>query len=102
MFGSNAGEPFQAGQFTVSRDLSDTSISVPFGFSGTATYLTDCAATPMASVQFAPGQTLVQIIINPIDDQVAEPTESITVTLITGAGYVVSVPIATITITSDE
>jgi hypothetical protein len=92
-----------SGLFTVSR-TGDTSnpLTVTYTVGGTATPSTDY--TPLTGVVVIPaGAASAPIAVNPLDDQFAEPDETIAVTVNASADYVAASPSqAVITLVSDD
>ncbi|NLX54390.1 MAG: hypothetical protein GXY58_04695 [Planctomycetaceae bacterium] len=88
--GSDAAEPSQSGYFTVSRNTTAGSLSVYYQVdqtASTASYSSDFSAPAMSgSVTFSPGQSSVTLQVTPIDDTLAESSESVVVRLTTGSG----------------
>jgi hypothetical protein len=81
------------GVFTITRSgqlLSAFTVNVDF--SGSAVNGSDYLTIPGTTVTFAAGQLTRDIPITPIDDQLIEGTETVTVTLLAGAGYIVNTP----------
>lgn len=93
------------GTFTVDLGFINTTgsaITVDFTRSGSATHITDYANIG-SSVPIANGQQTGTVTINPVDDALVEGSETVTLTLDAGTGYVVGTPSsATVTITSDD
>jgi hypothetical protein len=79
--------------------------NVAFQLGGTATVGSDYLS-PGTSIRFAAGQASALITVTPVDDTAIEDTETVTVTLLPGAGYkvdgVASRTTATGTITDDD
>ena len=93
-----------AGQFTFSREGStDATITVNFAVTGTGLNGTDYT-TIATSVTFGIGQTTVTIDISALDDALFEPTETVIISLQSGATYTVSslAGTATVSIADDE
>lgn len=89
--------------YTVTRngDLG-CSLSVPLTISGTASSGTDYTAITTTAV-IAAGSTSVTISVDPTDDNIVEPNETIIITLVDGATYDLGVnSSATGTITNDD
>ncbi len=92
-------------QFTITRVGSAASaITVNYTLSGSATHGTDYTNNPPAgSVTLAPGDASTNIIVMPIDDSTAESTETVTLTVDAGVGYVIGSPSSrTVAIVDDE
>ncbi|MDB6124185.1 MAG: Calx-beta domain protein [Pedosphaera sp.] len=91
------------GQFTITRtgDISG-SLTVNYTMGGTATNGVDYVTLP-GSVTFLPGATSTNITLVPIDDSVAELTETAILSLSAGANFSVTAPAsATIQILDNE
>ena len=94
-----------AGTFTISRAQGDTnsSVSVQLAFSGTASNGLDYVASATNSILFGPGVLSRTVAITPVNDSLLEGSETVTLTLLPGAGYTVgAASAATITIFDDE
>jgi hypothetical protein len=87
--------------FTLTRGASTVgSIVVNLTWTGTATYGTDYTVTPSSGSLSANGQqltmadgvTTVTLTVTPIDDQAVESTETVILTVASGAGYLVGSP----------
>jgi Ca2+-binding RTX toxin-like protein len=78
-------------------------VQVNYSFGGTATFGQDYIA-PLGSVTIPTGATTAIIPIQIIDDELFDPNESITVTLLAGQGYTFSraASSATVVIVDDE
>lgn len=102
----NATEAGQdRGTFTVSLNANATgSTGVSFSITGTANHAGSDYTPLLASpVTVAPGTRTATLTITPVNDNLLEGDETITVTLASGANYVVGTPSsATITIFDDE
>ncbi len=91
------------GTFTITR-TGDTSaaLSVNYTLSGTASNGVDYVTLPGVAVLPA-SASAVEVVINPIDDSVAELTETVVLTLAPGENYVVAPPAsATVVIVDNE
>ncbi len=108
----NAAEtlPTQApdtGTFTVYRtpSISATSLTVYYAISGTATNGMDYTALT-GKVTIPAGADSAPIVVNPIDDNLREGAEKVTLTLIqcpTGGCYIIGNPsVATVTIADND
>ncbi len=88
--GTGAAEPSQSGYFTVSRNTTAGSLSVYYQVDQTASsasYSSDFSApSTSGSVSFSPGQSSVTLQVTPIDDTLAESSESVVVRLTTSSG----------------
>ncbi|MBO1048752.1 MAG: hypothetical protein HEQ10_13875 [Dolichospermum sp. DEX182a] len=84
---SNAKENSTPGVFTLSRsgDFSN-SLIVNYGISGTAINGTDYSNLS-GSVTFAAGSATATVVVNPLDDNLYEFTESVTLALVSGTTY---------------
>jgi hypothetical protein len=100
---SQAGEPNNTGTFTVARTGSTTtSLTVSYTVSGTATAGSDYVSLP-GTVTIAAGASSATIAVTPIDDTLAESTETVVVFLSFGVGYSVGSPSsATVFITDND
>lgn len=87
-----AGETFNTGQFFLSRTgLTNAPLTVTLQVGGTASPGPDYAAL-RTNLTFFAGWATTNITINPIDDALAEFTETIVVTVVSGSGYEVGTP----------
>lgn len=84
---SASEEPGNPGAFTFARSSGDTALTVYFTLAGTATQGTDYADLG-GSVTIAAGATSAQVAIQPVDDGLAESSESVTMTLASADTYV--------------
>jgi hypothetical protein len=91
------------GTFTITRSGSTFSaLSIIFNVGGSATPNSDYVALT-SPVTLAAGMASTNLTVVPIDDSIAEPIETVIVTLASGANYVVGSPAsATVTITDDD
>lgn len=92
---SGLAEPADGSSFYVSRLGSTGNLAVSYTVSGTATNGTDYTLLP-GTVTIPDGSTGVDIPVSPLDDSLAEGTETVTLTLSSGAGYGVEAPSATL------
>lgn len=85
------GAPANPGQFTLSRAGGDatTSLTVTYNVGGTATAGVDYSALS-GTATFAAGATTTTLDVSVLDDTMAEPTETVTVTLTGGPSYQLS------------
>ncbi len=103
----NAAEPATNGLFTVTRSNGNAAqnmaaYTVNLSIGGTATNGVDYASIPV-TVTIPANQTTVTIPVTVIDDSVLEGNETVVVSLLSGATYVVGAPAAaTVTIADDE
>jgi hypothetical protein len=82
------------GTFTISRNGdSSADLTVLFTLSGSATNGTDYGPNVL-SATIPAGSSGVDVVITPIDDTQAEPTEDVVLTLLTSASYDVQSPVA--------
>lgn len=98
----NAAEPATPGQFTINR-LGDTaaSLTVNYTISGTASNGVDYIFLP-GTVTIPAGESNAVVTVMPIDDDIPEPTETVVLTLASGAGYgVLSSRSATVNLADD-
>ena len=86
----DATEGGAAGAFRLTRTETSNNLSVHLSASGTATPWSDYPF-PMAAT-FLDGHATVDVTIAPTNDSASEPTEAVTLTLITGIGYTVGSP----------
>jgi subtilisin family serine protease/Ca2+-binding RTX toxin-like protein len=83
-----AGEPANNGQYTLSRTGSTASaLTVNVAMGGTATNGADYTTIP-ATVTFAAGAATAVVNLSVIDDTFAEGTETATLTVLAGSGYI--------------
>jgi hypothetical protein len=101
--GPPAAEAGIVGTFTITRTGSTTGIlNVSYTISGTATGA-DYNPTLTGTVTIPDGFASIDLIFAPVDDAVVEGTETVILTLASGAGYTVGTPdAATITITDND
>ena len=92
-----------SGTFTISRSgNTGDDLVVQYNISGTASPDIDYDPIP-ESIIIEAGSTTATIVITPIDDSLAENDETVSITLISDADYIVSASdMATVTIESDE
>ncbi len=88
------------GVFTFTRTTTGTPLTVNYTMSGTATSGADYLALP-GSVTFGPSDTSVDVTVTPVDDNIAEPTETVILTINDSPEYQHGGP-ATITIADNE
>jgi acetyl esterase/lipase len=101
---ANASEAgLDAGAFTVTRGSATAgAISINFTLSGSATSGSDYAALS-GSVSIPDGQSSASIAITPVQDALVEGDETVSLTLVAGAGYTIGTPsTGTITIADDD
>jgi hypothetical protein len=84
----NASEAGDPGQFTFTRDLTDTAITVDIAISGTAINGTDYQTIP-TTVVFGVGVGSVTVDVIADNDTTSEGDELVVVTILDGAGYTV-------------
>ena len=93
------------GDFTVSLSAinnTGSDIEVNYSVGGTATPVDDYDALT-GTVAIPTGQTSATIIVDPNDDNLTEPTETVEVTLDAGTGYTIGTPnTATVNIISED
>ena len=92
-----------SGSFTVSRGIaSDLPLTVNVTIGGTGRNGVDYVTIPNV-VTIPGGAASVTVTITPIDDTLLESNETVTLTLLSGFGYIVGSPSAgTVTIVSDD
>jgi CARDB/Bacterial pre-peptidase C-terminal domain/Calx-beta domain/FG-GAP-like repeat len=99
------GAPANPGQFTLSRAGGDatTSLTVTYNVGGTATAGVDYSVLS-GTATFAAGATTTTLDVSVLDDTMAEPTETVTVTLTGGPSYQLSPSntAGTVTITDND
>ena len=98
--------------FTFTRDSILDIMTVNFAITGTATFVTDftqslagafSGSPGIGSVAFGYGQSTALVFIDPKQDQLVEPNETVTLTLLPGSNYVPTGPdTATATIIDDD
>jgi hypothetical protein len=89
---ASAGEPANPGSFTFSRNGPTTAaLTVNIAVSGSATSGTDYTSLG-TTVTFAAGSATATKTVSPIDDAVAELTETVVATVVAGTGYVIGAP----------
>jgi hypothetical protein len=98
-----AGEPTASGVFTISRSGGVVDpLTVFFSVTGTASNGTDYASVPSQAVIPA-GTNATALVITPIDDDLVEGPETVSVTLSTNSSYALGSPAsALITIVDNE
>ena len=99
------GSPGLNGAFTISRVVGNTnsSVTLQFVFSGTASNGVDYTASATNSITFAADEVSRTVTISPIDDALVEGNETVVLTLLPGAGYTVGASnAAAVTIYDDE
>ena len=99
----NASENNTSGVFTLGRSGdSSGSLTVNYTIGGTATNGTDYSSLSGA-VTFAAGSATATVAVNPINDNLYEGNETVTLTLATGTTYTLGTnSTATLTITDDD
>ena len=96
--------------YTFTRSDSDGALTVNFSIGGTATNVTDYAASgaatytpPTGTVTFADGSLTATVTVDPVGDTTVEPDETVILTVTAGTGYTVGAPAsANGTITNDD
>lgn len=86
----NAAEANQdPGTFRISRTGDDTAeaLTVNYTIGGTATNSTDYTPNLTGTAVIAAGQTSVDVVITPVDDDLVESSETVVLTLVDGADY---------------
>lgn len=94
-------EPTTASSFYLSRETTAGALSINYAISGTATNGVDYQ-TLSGVATIADGQTGVDVTVTPIDDALAEGTETVTLTLAPGTGYGAEVPSATLYLNDND
>jgi hypothetical protein len=93
------------GNFIISlASVAEADITITYSLSGTADNNTDYAALPGA-VTIAAGETIANVVIDPIDDSVVEGAETVILTLIDiagGPGQISGTPSASLTIADND
>ena len=88
----NAAEPSDAGMFTISRTGgTGSALNVSVSVSGTATANADYTAIS-SPVTIPAGAASKTVAVTPLDDIVPEPSETVILTISSGAGYAVGSP----------
>ncbi|MBA2481214.1 MAG: pre-peptidase C-terminal domain-containing protein [Planctomycetes bacterium] len=98
---NEAGDP---GTFRISRPAAmGSALTVAYQISGSAGNGSDYASLP-GSVAIAAGASSATVTVSPLQDSVFEGSETVTLTIVAGSGYVLgSAPTtATVTISDDE
>ena len=91
-----------SGAFTLTRN-GDTSLALPINFAVTGTAANGSDYQTLTSpVTIPPGASSVVIPVVPIDDSVAEPVETVVLTLTSGAAYIVEGAPATVSIIDND
>ena len=97
------------GTYRISRDSSSGSLSVQLALSGNASasdYVLSnniSVSGSTATVAFADGQSFVDVVLNPVDDTIAEFDETLTLALNSDAAYILgSNTSATVTIAAND
>lgn len=85
------GDPRDTGRFTVTRSSGSAALTVRFRLAGTATAGVDYAAVG-SSVLIPAGAASADIEIVPVDDGLAESSESVVATLLIDGSYVLGTP----------
>lgn len=100
---SAAGEPGNGGLFTVSRSYASASpLTVSLTAGGSATAGADFTALP-ATVTILANQTSATVSVTVNDDALVEASETVVLTVASGAGYTVGSPTsATVTIADND
>ncbi|MBL9146096.1 MAG: choice-of-anchor D domain-containing protein [Verrucomicrobiaceae bacterium] len=89
--------------FTLTRSATAGSLTAGYTLSGTAAEGSDYSVASISNVTFAPGSATATVVIDPTADTVAEPDETVTLTLSSSAAYSLGTPSAfTGTILNDE
>ncbi len=83
---ADAAEGGNTGTFVISTSSTTSNIVVGYTISGTAS-AADYTPTLSGSVTLTPSSPSVTIVITPIDDDVFEGNETLTLTLLEGSGY---------------
>lgn len=97
-----------AGVITVTRSGSTAlPLTVSYTAGGTASFLVDNQAsvlpTPLGKVTFAPGDSTTNLTILPIDDSIAELSETLTLSVAPSPNYSIGIPgSATVTIADND
>ncbi len=98
---SSLGEPTDGSSFYISRSGSTGSLVVNYTVAGTAINGTDYSQLS-GTATIPDGASGVDISVTPLDDALAEGTETITLTLASGAGYGIEVPTATLYLADND
>ena len=86
--------------FLIVRSGGFGALTIPLGFSGTATFGADYTSTHSGTLTLPTGVRSAIVTVTPVVDAVAEAQETIVLTLGAGAGYTVDTASATVTILS--
>lgn len=92
------------GRIRLTRSGGDLSrpLTVTYALGGSATPGSDYRPLT-GTLTFAPGVTMLRLLVTPIDDAVVEPTETVVVELRPGAGYMAGAsPRGSVSLTSDD
>src|SRR5258705_6854426 len=88
--------------FTISRETpTDTPFTINYTLTGTASNGVDYV-TNILSVTMPAGETDVLVVITPVDDGLGEPTETVTLTLLSSADYNIASPAAATAFIADN
>lgn len=99
---AGVAEPDQTGAFTITRSgPASGELTVALVTGGSAVAGEDFAPLP-ASIVFADGQVIAVITVTPMDDTIAEPAETIALTLQPGGGYTITTATAEVTLSDDD
>lgn len=102
--GTNPAEPATNGNFTLTlSEASTAAVTVTYTLSGSATEGVDYTDVESGSITITIGETTADLAQNIIDDNIADPGETIIITLNTADNdYIVSSNTATLTIADNE
>ena len=99
---TNINENNTSGVFTFSRSgNTSSSLAVNYTIGGTATNGTDYGSLS-GTVTFAAGSAIATVVVNPIDDNLYEGNETVTLTVVEPISYTWQNNSATLTITDDD
>jgi len=92
------------GAFTLTRQGGDTATALTVGVTvgGSAAGGSDYLPALAATLEFPPGATTLPVTLMPLDDALVEGTETVTLTLLPGAGYTVATAGAAIVTLADD
>jgi hypothetical protein len=103
--GTNAAEPSTNGSFivTLSSPAPAGGVSIAYTLAGTAATGTDYTDPQNGTLVIAQGATTGTIQINVVDDAIAEPSKTISITLNNASnGYIIGTSAANITLTDND
>lgn len=106
---TNLSEPATSGRFTITLSTpSATDLTIPYQLAGTATLGTDYTASVGTQIAASgafivpAGTSTIEVVLSPVDDQLAEGSETIILTLGSVSGYTLSNNPATAQLSDDD